>query len=124
MLITGVEFETLDTKLAERIRALEATKESLTEKVADLRRTAPSQAAKDFQEQWVKDGEAFESGMEQEDDGSSNSHPIDIGDMKRWHDVQASWNRGTESLVALKGNLTETVARLERAKAVVEHMGS
>jgi kinetochor protein Mis14/NSL1 len=118
------EFEVLDTKLAERIRALEATKEALTEKVADLRRTAPSQAAKDFQEQWVKDGAAFDARMEQQDNDSSNSHVIAIGNMKRWDDVQARWNRGSESLVALKGNLTETVAHLERATAVVEHMES
>jgi len=118
------EFEALDTRLAERIRALEATKESLTEKVADLRRTAPAKAAQDFQTQWAKDNEVFESGAQQEEAGAANESPLDLGDMNRWDDVQASWGRGTEILAALKVNLTETVARLERAKAVAEHMES
>lgn len=114
----------MDTKLAERIRALEATKESLTEKVADLRRTAPSQAAKDFQTQWAKDSERFDAKMEEESNRLVEDKAIEIGNMKRWDEVQATWNRGTESLVALKGSLTETVAHLERAKTVVEHMES
>jgi len=119
-----VEFEALDTRLAERIRTLEATKESLTEKVADLRRTAPTKAAQDFRTQWTKDNEMVESNMQVDDDGAMNENAFDLGDMKRWDDVQASWGRGTEILAALKSNLTETVARLERAKAVAEHMES
>jgi len=116
------EFEPLDSKLAERIRALEATKESLTEKVADLRRTAPARAAQDFQLQWTKDNECFDSSMKQEDNGLAPYQGINIGELRRWEEVQATWERGTQGLVALKSSLTETVARLERAKNVVEHI--
>lgn len=116
------EFEPLDSKLAERIRALEATKESLTEKVADLRRTAPTRASQDFQLQWTKDNEYFDSSMKQEDNGLAPYQGINIGELRRWEEVQATWERGTQGLVALKSSLTETVARLERAKNVVEHI--
>jgi kinetochor protein Mis14/NSL1 len=117
-----LEFEPLDTRLAERIRALEATKESLTEKVADLRRTAPAQATQDFQVRWMKDNDHFDSNMKQEDNDVVPYRGIDIGELKRWEEIQTTWERGTQGLVALKSSLTETVARLERAKNVVEHM--
>lgn len=116
------EFEPLDTRLAERIRALEATKESLTEKVADLRRTAPAQAAHDFQVQWTKDNDCFDSNIRQEDNDIMPYQRINIGELRRWEEVQTTWERGTRGLVDLKSSLTETVARLERAKNVVEHM--
>ena len=111
------EFEPLDANLAERIRALEASKESLTEKVADLRRTAPAQAAQDFQMQWTK-----ESNMEHKDNDAVHYQGINIGELKRWEEVQTTWERGTQGLVALKSSLTETVARLERAKNVAEQI--
>lgn len=48
---------------------------------------------------------------------------IDLAELKRWDDVQGTWEKGTEGLVKLKTDLTETVARLERAKGVVEYLG-
>lgn len=119
------DFEALDTKLAERIRALEATKETLTERVADLRRTAPSQAAKDFREQWLDEGQDFTDRMLEDAVEELSQGPLEDGeDMKRSGEVQATWVRGTEGLIVLKTSLPETVAYLERAKAVVEHMQS
>lgn len=48
---------------------------------------------------------------------------IDLVELKRWDDVQGTWEKGTDGLVKLKTDLTETVARLERAKGVVEYLG-
>ena len=61
---------------------------------------------------------------QQEEASATKESSLDLGDMNRWDDVQASWVRGTEILAALKVDLTETVARLERAKTVAEHMES
>ncbi|KAF2402364.1 hypothetical protein EJ06DRAFT_490740 [Trichodelitschia bisporula] len=118
------EFEPLDTNLASRIRALEATKETLTEKVADLRRGAPAKAASDFKARWEEEEKAFEAWFEErraEEERAAAQGEDDVR-LERWDEVRATWERGTEGLVALKGGLTETVARLERAKAVVEHL--
>jgi kinetochor protein Mis14/NSL1 len=67
--------------------------------------------------QWTK-----ESNMEHEDNDVVPYEGINIGELSRWEEVQTTWERGTQGLVALKSSLTETVARLERAKNVVEHM--
>lgn len=40
----------------------------------------------------------------------------------RWDEVRATWERGTEGLGALKGGLTESVARMERVGGVVEYL--
>lgn len=119
------EFEPLDTRLAERIRVLEEQKEKLTEKVADLRRVGPEKAAALFKERWAAEDAAFETQMEgvagtSEQDAKGE---IDLVELKRWDDVQGTWEKGTEGLAKLKTDLTETVARLERAKGVVEYLG-
>jgi len=72
--------------------------------------------------QWTKDSDYFDSNMEQEDNDVAPYKGINIGELKRWEEIETTWERGTQGLVALKSSLTETVARLERAKNVVEHM--
>jgi len=60
--------------------------------------------------------------MKQEDNDVVHYQGINIGELKRWEEIRTTWERGTQGLVGLKSSLTETVARLERAKNVVEHM--
>lgn len=121
----GTEFEPLDTRLAERIRLLEEQKEKLTEKVADLRRIGPEKAAALYKERWAAEDAAFERQMEGVEGTSEQDAKgeIDLVELKRWDDVQGTWQKGTDGLVKLKTDLTETVARLERAKGVVEYLG-
>ncbi|KAF2436121.1 hypothetical protein EJ08DRAFT_692006 [Tothia fuscella] len=116
-----VEYESLDTKLKERIATLEKQKETLTEKVADLRRQVPQQAAEGFIERWKKEDEAFEADMQRRDEAvESTTGAFKVGDLKRLDEVQATWETGTTGLVELKTDLTETVAKMERARGVVE----
>jgi kinetochor protein Mis14/NSL1 len=124
LLIVETEFEPLDTRLAERIRVLEEQKEKLTEKVADLRRVGPEKGALIFQEKWTAEEKAFEiqmQGVEQTGQEGVKGE-VDLPELKRWDEVQGTWERGTDGLVKLKTDLTETVARLERAKGVVEYL--
>jgi kinetochor protein Mis14/NSL1 len=72
--------------------------------------------------QWTKDNDCFDSNIQQEDNDVMPYRGINIGELRRWEEIQTTWERGTQGLVALKSSLTETVARLERAKNVVEHM--
>ncbi|KAE9985946.1 hypothetical protein BLS_002968 [Venturia inaequalis] len=119
------EFEPLDTRLAERIRLLEEQKEKLTEKVADLRRVGPEKAAALFEERWAAEDADFEGQLESMlgTSGQDEKGEIDLVELKRWDDVQGTWEKGAEGLVKSKTDLTETVARLERAKGVVEYLG-
>ena len=114
----------MDTRLAERIRVLEEQKEKLTEKVADLRRAGPEKAAALFKERWTAEEAAFETQMQgiEERGEQDTKGEVDLAELKRWNEVQGTWEKGTEGLVRLKTDLTETVARLERAKGVVEYL--
>jgi kinetochor protein Mis14/NSL1 len=120
---SDIEYETLDTKLKERIALLEKQKETLTEKVADLRRAVPSQAAEGFRERWKSEDEAFEAQMRMLEDGEDGvDGSLQLGELKRLDEVSNTWERATGGLVGLKTDLTETVAKLERAKGVVDHL--
>ncbi|KAF2455410.1 hypothetical protein BDY21DRAFT_396889 [Lineolata rhizophorae] len=130
-------FEPYDTRLAERIRALEASKEALTERVADQRRGAPQAAAARFAEGFATEVARDEEGGEaaaaaavgvvkEEEDGQGVGGTEEGGllgvkgeDLRRWDEVRRTWERGTEGLVGLVDGLGEAVGRLERAKEVV-----
>ncbi|KAF2835648.1 hypothetical protein M501DRAFT_324567 [Patellaria atrata CBS 101060] len=120
----GEDFEPLDTRLADRLRALEQAKESLITKVADLRRTAPALAARQFQSAYG----AYDAGLQQrrqeEEDGAvreAQGERLEVERVERWDEVEGSWERATEGLVGLRG-VTETVARLVRAGEVVGYL--
>lgn len=119
-----VEFEPLDAKLAERIRVLEAEKERLTLKVTGLRREGPAKAAENFQVGWRRGEEGFDAQMVEREqrEGESGDMQMDVGELKRWQDVVGAYEKSMDGLVGLKTDLTETVARLERAKGVATYM--
>ncbi|KAF2088666.1 hypothetical protein K490DRAFT_39348 [Saccharata proteae CBS 121410] len=120
------EFEPFDSRLADRIRALEAAKEDLNARVADLRRDAPRKAAARYEKALLDDAEAWEKRLAEKRGevvaGAAESARVDVGGMERWDEVRKMWERGTDGLVGLKGGLTETVARLERAEKVVGYL--
>jgi kinetochor protein Mis14/NSL1 len=133
------EYEPLNTRLADRIRTLEAQKEKLTESVADLRRDAPAKAAASWRAQWHTDANAnADADADADADGTSTRAAqvkaeqgsrseetdaegggLDFPRPRRWGDVQATWERGAEGMVKLKSGLTETGGKLEEARRVV-----
>jgi kinetochor protein Mis14/NSL1 len=109
--------------LAERIRALEAEKERLTLKVTGLRREAPEKAAENFKRRWVAENESFNAKMSEADaKRDTEKMDLDVGGFQRWDDVQTVYEQSTDGLVKLKAELTETVAKLERAKGVASYI--
>jgi kinetochor protein Mis14/NSL1 len=120
-LYLDVEYEALDTKLKERVALLEKQKETLTEKVADLRRQVPKQAADGFVERWKKEDEAFDAEMKETDEADVAAG-LKVGELKRLDEVKTTWDTGTTGLVGLKTDLTETVAKMERARGVIEEV--
>lgn len=119
--------EPFDQRLADRIRTLEAQKEALTERVADLRRTAPQLAAQNFEAQFAAESEQMEKEARAQQDealtqAANTTIEIDVEALQRWDEVKKTWERGTDGLVALKGGLGETRAKVERARKVVEYV--
>jgi kinetochor protein Mis14/NSL1 len=113
----------LDVKLAEKIRAMEAEKERLTLKVTGLRREAPAKAAENFKTRWTIEEESFNAKLDEAKSREEGEKmELDVGEFKRWDDVQTVYEQSTDGLVKLKTDLTETVAKLERAKGVATYM--
>ncbi|EON65439.1 hypothetical protein W97_04677 [Coniosporium apollinis CBS 100218] len=121
----GEEYEPYDSRLSAHLQSLERRREDLTAQVADLRRTAPLRAAQAFQTSFTRESETLDTKLKAEEEAllaqAEKEGRLDIGQLQRWDEVQAMWERGTEGLVGLKG-LTETVARLERAEGVVGYL--
>lgn len=99
---------------------------NLTEKVADLRRTAPAESANRWQQTYLSQAQdkdlEFDEQQKLAVKQTEEEGKVDLGDLERWDEVRDTWDKGTEELLSLKGGLTETVARLERAKTVVGYM--
>jgi len=119
------EFEPLDTRLSDRIRALETQKLLLTERVADLRRTAPQQSARNWRERYLAEQEQLDREMRDAEElavETARGAQLEIGELPRWDEVKGTWERSTEGLVELTSGLTESVARGERAGRVVVYL--
>lgn len=125
-------YEPYNTHMATRIRTLEAQKDSLTEKLADLRRDGPSRAA----DAWAAGFDAQTASLQarQLEDrdaalaaAAADARLLEQAELRPLRgeagdEVRAMWESGTEGLVALKRGLTETVARVERANGVVGYV--
>ncbi|KAK7712872.1 hypothetical protein SLS57_007616 [Botryosphaeria dothidea] len=119
------EFEPIDSRLVDKIRVLEAQKESLTEKVADLRREAPKKAAEAYETAFVKESEEMEHVAREHEAAmrsAAEDTKLDAGEMRRWDDVQQMYEKGTQSLLDLKDELPGTMGRLDRANGVAKYL--
>lgn len=91
--------------------------EQETTRVAEMRRDAPGAAARAYMEDLKREMLADREGDTGEGDGAQGV--IELGGLERRDDVQRTWGRGLDGLVALEG-ITEVGARLERAKRAVK----
>ena len=119
----GLEIEPFDTKLAQRIQALSQQIENHTLHLANLRRTAPAETSQRFQESFTKASEQDSARLQRFGDETleqAKSTRVDVGEVERLDEIQATWQNGSESLVSLKSGLGGTVAKMERAKQAVD----
>jgi kinetochor protein Mis14/NSL1 len=118
------DYETFDTTLAERIRSLEERKEELTEKIAGWRRTGPSQAAEKWRADWEAQQEVDGMKREEAPGGAEVPELLDVEHLARWDEVQKTYSRALDGLLALKTGMAGTVGNLEEAKRVSESLHS
>ncbi|KAK0864245.1 hypothetical protein LTS02_006069 [Friedmanniomyces endolithicus] len=119
----GQEIEPFDTKLAQRLQALSVQIENQTLQLANLRRTAPAETARRFKERYVRDAEEYDvrlRAIEEMELEAARQTRIDLGHVERVDEMQVTWQKGSEELLALKSGLGSTVARLEKAQKAVE----
>ncbi|KAI6883028.1 hypothetical protein KC363_g4964 [Hortaea werneckii] len=121
--LTGIaEIEPFDTKLAQRIQNLSAQIEQRTLDLANLRRNAPGETSKRFQDSFAKQTEDYDTRLQKDEqmklDEARNTH-MEIEELERLDEMQNAWTKGTEQLQELRTGLGSTVARMEKAEKAV-----
>ncbi|KAJ9626377.1 hypothetical protein H2203_004009 [Taxawa tesnikishii (nom. ined.)] len=124
---SGEEIEPYDTRLAQRIRDLSATVERTTLQLAQLRRSAPTQASQEYQQSFARDSDAFDASLKVAEEAQieamkREADDMQVGGLERSETMRGMWERGTEGLVGLKKDMGTTVARAERARDVVGYL--
>ncbi|TKA65073.1 hypothetical protein B0A55_09743 [Friedmanniomyces simplex] len=122
----GEEIEPFDTKLAQRLQALSSQIEFQTLQLANLRRTAPAETARRFRERYAKDTQEYDTRLrevEERELQAARETKVDPGHVERVDEMQSTWQRGSDELLALKSGLGSTVARLEKAQKAVDVVG-
>ncbi|KAI6807490.1 hypothetical protein KC332_g11936 [Hortaea werneckii] len=118
----GEEIEPFDTKLAQRIQNLSAQIEQRTLDLANLRRNAPAETSKRFQDSFAKQTEDYDTRLQKDEqmklDEARSTH-MEIGGVERLDEMQSAWSKGTEQLQELRTGLGSTVARMEKAEKAV-----
>ncbi|RMY11842.1 hypothetical protein D0867_07950 [Hortaea werneckii] len=114
--------EPFDTKLAQRIQNLSAQIEQRTLDLANLRRNAPAETSKRFQDSFAKQTEDYDTRLQKDEqmklDEARNTQ-MEIEEMERLDEMQNAWTKGTEQLQELRTGLGSTVARMEKAEKAV-----
>ncbi|GAB1740273.1 hypothetical protein NU219Hw_g5388t2 [Hortaea werneckii] len=121
-LTSVAEIEPFDTKLAQRIQNLSAQIEQRTLDLANLRRNAPAETSKRFQDSFAKQTEDYDTRLQKDEqmklDEARETH-MEIEEMERLDEMQSAWTKGTEQLQELRTGLGSTVARMEKAEKAV-----
>lgn len=118
----STEIENFDTRLAQRIQSLSSQIESHTLQLAVLRRTAPAETTKRFQDSFTSESERYDAQLRKDEARSlqeAKQTNVDVGEIQRLEEIQGSFKNGQESLLALKSGFGSTVAKLERAQQAV-----
>ncbi|RMZ07933.1 hypothetical protein D0860_04878 [Hortaea werneckii] len=123
LVLTSIaEIEPFDTKLAQRIQNLSAQIEQRTLDLANLRRNAPAETSKRFQDSFAKQTEDYDTRLQKDEqmklDEARSTH-MEIGGVERLDEMQSAWSKGTEQLQELRTGLGSTVARMEKAEKAV-----
>lgn len=97
--------------------------EAETLHVANLRRTAPARVSEGFQQSFAKASEQEDARLSQIGEKSlleAQNTRMDVGEVQRLDEVQATWYHGSEGLISLKAGLGGTVAKMERAQQAMD----
>jgi kinetochor protein Mis14/NSL1 len=115
--------EAFDARLAERMREMEARKEVLTEKVADLRRTGGLKAAERWKGKWEGEMASFSAEEDVKMEEDVEVPELELGNLERWDALRETHAGALEGLVGLKVGMVGTVGKLAEAKRVGEELG-
>lgn len=119
----GVEIEPFDTKLAQRIQNLSTQIEQRTLDLANLRRNAPAETSRRFQEAFARQSEVYDARLRRDEEArleAARGTKMDVGEIEGLEEMQSTWANASEQLQELKSGLGSTVARMEKAQKAVD----
>lgn len=122
-----IELEPYDSKLQTKLLNLSAKIENLTLQLANLRRTAPAQAAASYAATLEKEekefGEARQRAEEQRK-GMLEEEGVQLGTegVRDWGEAERNWEQATKGLVDIKEKIGETGARLVQARDAAAYL--
>ncbi|MCJ1362302.1 hypothetical protein MMC16_001405 [Acarospora aff. strigata] len=120
-----IEYEPYDPRLATKLQSLYLSLEAETTAVAKMRRDVPAKAAALWKEAYAYTIET-EAEVQREEEAVKVELEGDLfGTLgleggERWEGMRDVYGRACEGLVGLKGGMTETVGRCERAERVAD----
>ncbi|CAK4031717.1 Hypothetical predicted protein [Lecanosticta acicola] len=117
------ELESFDAKLAQKIQSLAAQIERETLYLANKRRRAPQETARNFLAAFEEQGRVWDAKLEREQEvrvAAARKTELQVGRVERVGEMQSAWVRGREDLAGLKGGMEGTLERMERARKAVE----
>ncbi|KAI5248932.1 hypothetical protein E4T43_00970 [Aureobasidium subglaciale] len=123
----GEELEPYDTKLAQKLQKLSAQVENLTLQLANLRRTAPAQAAAAYATKLEDEERLFED-MRKRAEEERNIHlqeqgvSLGVENLRDWDECERNWEVATRSLVDVKESIGATSARLVQARDAAAYL--
>lgn len=121
----GEEVEAYDHRLAKRIQDTSAQIEALTLELANLRRSAPKEAARRFQSGFEDEGRVWDEKLRDAEEkrlAEVKKVELDVVGLEREEETRKAWERGMSTLVGVKDGIGGTVARLERAQGVIGYL--
>ncbi|KAH0543979.1 hypothetical protein FGG08_001746 [Glutinoglossum americanum] len=119
------EFEPYDRRLHTRVQTLQASIESSTLALSQLRRDAPAAAADAYIRQSAERAAAAAAAVAELNAAATvveGRMPLDLKPLERQEEVERAYGRSLEVLGGLKSGLPATAAKLERARKAAEHV--
>ncbi|KAI5204598.1 hypothetical protein AUEXF2481DRAFT_35596 [Aureobasidium subglaciale EXF-2481] len=123
----GEELEPYDTKLAQKLQKLSAQVENLTLQLANLRRTAPAQAAAAYATKLEDEERLFEDARKRAEE-ERNRHlqeegvRLGVENIRDWDECERNWEVATKRLVDVKESIGATSARLVQARDAAAYL--
>lgn len=109
--------------MAQRLQLFSGQIERETLQLANMRRTAPAETARRFEERFASETQSYDTRLQKHAQStleSAKATTIDLGAIERIDETRDSWQQGTETLANLKTSLGGTVARMEKALKAVD----
>ncbi|THW50831.1 hypothetical protein D6C76_07041 [Aureobasidium pullulans] len=123
----GDDLEPYDSKLQTKLLNLSAKIENLTLQLANLRRTAPAQAAASYAATLEKEEKEFEEARQRAEEQRKRmleEEGVQLGTegVRDWGEAERNWEQATKGLVDIKEKIGETGARLVQARDAAAYL--